>query len=669
MPKRSFIWSCLLWCLGARMAEAQASAVGPHSPSATLTVIVAIVMDNLDVKPVPLFELWITPAGGGEPRTFRTKLDGTVVAAVSPGSYWVEGAQPAVIASKSYEWKVLVEARASDTRVELTNANATVRGAESFALAQAAGGVPTPSVQPTPAVNATSAPVGQADVPAGIAATAAANASAPAPLPPGAPRQRQMAPEMEIYRSVRGGVFRIESGLSHGSGFLVDTSGFILTNAHVVSGQSRASAALDSATRVEAQIVYRDDERDVAVLRVSPDAVRGRPAVPLSVGSPLVDPGERVFAIGYPLHQDQTLTGGIVSGLREGAIISDVNINHGNSGGPLLTLAGEVVGINTFGDMPDNGGPGIYGAIPITRAIEPLSKARSKAETLPAPSPSLLASMPSGRFSAHDLKAFADSVKYKRYDMFDSISVGKFYLSLTTPPIAYVRRKAIEEIIGKDRKKREARGKIDEASRYSENREYRDWAEYVGDDRAPVVVFSMDPKVGETSGSVFRRLLVTGLNGKATMRFSGDLESAYIYRNGMPVEPLIGGSTPEKAYVDNRWVDLKDVANYGIYVVAAEVFAPDAEGTPPSIVVEIADLKNPTAESCRELPRQVVATVWNDFVLYHRSRGEPFMPADPKARPAKPVSVNEICAASRKVRKAPPVEHSDPPNTMGTRRP
>ena len=60
-------------------------------------------------------------------------------------------------------------------------------------------------------------------------------------------------------------------------------------------------------------------------------------------GEGLVVTGERVLAIGFPLNQEMTLTTGIVSGVRDGAIISDVNINHGNSGGPMMNLAGEVV--------------------------------------------------------------------------------------------------------------------------------------------------------------------------------------------------------------------------------------------------------------------------------------------------------------------------------------
>jgi putative serine protease PepD len=596
---------------------------------------------------------------------------------VPPGSFRIEAAQPVTVNGTSYEWNVTINAPAGETRVELTNQNATTRAGGSAAVAQAPGTGFTPSSPtlvagpgPAEAVPASATGGSTPDQPvATVAIVSAGDAPRPTAGPPAPARQRQMAPEMEIYRQVRTGVFRIEAGLAHGTGFLVDTAGFILTNAHVVSGQSKAAAALDSATRVEAQIVYRDDERDVAVLRVSPAAVRGRPALQLSVGSPLVDPGERVFAVGYPLNQEQTLTSGIVSGVREAAIISDVNINHGNSGGPLMNLAGEVVGINTFGDFTTQGGPGISGAILITRAIEPLSTARGKAAKLPMPSPMPLPSLPPGRFTTHELKAFADSVKVTRYEAFDSISVGKFEIALTTPPIAYVREKAFEQIVGKDRKKREARANLDENARYSEMRESRDWQEYVGDERAPVIALTVEPKLGETSGSVFRRLLVTGLGGKTTIRYSGDLEAASIYRNGEPVVPLTGGTTPVKQYIDNRWVDLKDVANYGFYVVAADAFAPGADGVPPSIVIELADLKNPGNESCRELPPDVVAIVWNDFALYHAARGEPFTAADPKARPAQAPNISAVCAASRKARNAPPVERSDAPNPMGGIRP
>jgi hypothetical protein len=322
----------------------------------------------------------------------------------------------------------------------------------------------------------------------------------------------------------------------------------------------------------------------------------------------------------------------------------------------LLNLAGEVVGINTFGDFTTQGGPGISGSIIITKAVEPLSAARSKAATLKPPSAALLFPIPSGRFRTQDLKAFADSAEPARYAAFDSIGVGKFYVSLTTPPIAYVRLKAFEAAVGKDRKKREERAHMDSEARFSEMREFRDWMEYVGDERAPVIALTIEPRVGETTGSIFRRLLVTGAAGKATVRYSADLEGAFIFRNGEPVVPLKGGSTPVKAYVDNQWVDLKDVANYGYYILSADAFAPDANGAPPSIVIELADLKNPTSGSCRELPRELVATVWNDFVLYYGAQGKPFVISDPRNRTVAGPDKAAVCRASRDARGAPPEE-------------
>jgi S1-C subfamily serine protease len=569
-----------------------------------ITLTVAIVGDNLSVKPVPLHELRFTPTAGGEALVVRTALDGTAVATLPAGQYALESAAPVTIGGTSYLWRVTVDAVGGPLKLELTNANAT-----------------TASSSTTPA------------------------------------RTRQMAPEMEVYRAVRAGVFRIESGLSHGSGFLVDPTGLILTNAHVVAGQLTAAAVLDSATRLPLQIVHRDNDADVAVLRVAPERVRGRPVLPLGQAIPLVEAGERVFAIGYPLNQDQTLTSGIVSSIREGAIISDVNINHGNSGGPMLNLAGEVVAINTFGDFTNQGGPGISGSIVITRAAGPVAEARLKVPSLPAPDSTPLPLLPSGRFRIQDLKAFADSVKPAHYARFDSIGIGRFFVTVTTPPIAYVRQKAFEAAIAKDRKKREEKAGIDAEARYSEMRDFRDWNEYVGDERAPVVALTVEPKVGETSGSVFRRLLLTGPGGKATVRYSADLQDAFIFRNGQPVSTLRGGTTPVKAYVDNSWVDLKDVANYGYFVLPAEAFAPDSAGTPPSVVIELADFKNPASGNCKELPREVTATIWNDFALYYGATGEAHIRADPSKKPVDAPDKSDVCKQSRKARGAPPLEY------------
>ena len=585
---------------------------GAASAMTSVTIAVAIVGDNLAIKPVPLHELRLNrlTQSATEPIVTRTGLDGTTTVAVPSGRYEVTSAQAVTVDGTQYFWMVPLDVDGAGlARLELTNANAKT------ATAPTAGAAPV--------------------------------------------RTRQMAPEMAVYRNVRAGVFRIEAGLGHGSGFLVDTTGLILTNAHVVGGQRRAVAILDSLTRIPLQILYRDDNADVAVLRAAPSLLRGRPVLPLSKESPLVEVGERVFAVGYPLHQEQTMTSGIVSSLRDGAVISDVNINHGNSGGPLLNLTGEVVAINTFGDFTDEGGPGISGSVVITRATGPLDIAIARADSAGPPDVKTLPPIPRGRFRIEDLKSVADSVNSKQYAKFASIGVGRFAVSVTTPPIAYVLQKAFEREVGKDRKKREDRAGVTDDERFSEMRNLRDWMEYVGDRRAPVVAMAVEPKIGETTGSVFRRLMVTGVAGKATIRYSGDLQEAFFFRNGEAIVPLKGGTTPVKQYVDNRWVDLKDVANYGFYVLSASDFAPDADGVPPSIVVELADFKNPTLAACRELSRDLTAAVWNDFRPYLEAQGITYIRADPTKVAVGAAQKEAVCAKSRLARGAPPVQQAD----------
>jgi len=444
-------------------------------------------------------------------------------------------------------------------------------------------------------------------------------------------------PAAALFERLKGSVFRIEAGLAHGSGFLADTlGGVVITNSHVVEAAEgdEISAVLDSATRVRAQVLSRDPDADIAVLRLPADYIAHRFRIPLQhpVERPPVVAGERLAAMGYPLNQGLTITSGIASSVRAGAIISDVNINHGNSGGPLLNVDGEVVAVNTFGDVSDQGGPGVSGSILIARAGPALARAAAELAQTQAPNADLLPVMPVDQLEVGTVKAEADTADPDRYRDFAGRDVGGFELTIQTPIQTLVAVKAHENDIAKDRKKREARAGLPEAQRFSEVREYRDWAEYVGAPTAPVVSFAIIPKVGETGGSVFKRLML-GPNLRATYKFKGDVRGAQIFRNQQPVEPIKGGHAPTKMYVDNQWVSLKDVADAGFYVFDVEVLRPDDSGAPPSIVVAIRDLKNPNKLKCIELPMDVVAAAWNDFEsFYAQSRpGAGFHRADPRA--------------------------------------
>ncbi len=141
---------------------------------------------------------------------------------------------------------------------------------------------------------------------------------------------------------------RIAGTSGSGSGFVVDSAGYILTNEHVIDGAGRLTVVFDDGTRSTPSVIASDAARDIALLKV--DATRQLTALPFATE---VREGDEVIALGYPLDLDDrmTVTRGIVSAFRTfggvAYVQTDAATNPGNSGGPLLNLRGEVVGMNT----------------------------------------------------------------------------------------------------------------------------------------------------------------------------------------------------------------------------------------------------------------------------------------------------------------------------------
>jgi 2-alkenal reductase len=144
---------------------------------------------------------------------------------------------------------------------------------------------------------------------------------------------------------------RTQQGMGSGSGVIFSEEGYILTNNHVVEGASQLAVVFADNSRREAQLIGTDPLNDIAVIQVDGEV----PAVAALGDSAALQPGETVLAIGSPLGNFRnTVTAGVVSALNrsvgsmEGLIQTDTAINSGNSGGPLINLRGEVVGINTL---------------------------------------------------------------------------------------------------------------------------------------------------------------------------------------------------------------------------------------------------------------------------------------------------------------------------------
>ncbi len=157
-----------------------------------------------------------------------------------------------------------------------------------------------------------------------------------------------------------------------GSGLIIDPSGLIVTNKHVVEGASLITVTLQNGLSYRGTLLVAAAQADIALIKI--DAPTRLTALPLGDSSRL-RVGEPVFAIGNPLGLGGTVTSGIISALGrdiattpyDDFIQTDASINHGNSGGPLFDLAGHVIGINTAFETPSdaaNGSVGLGFAIP-----------------------------------------------------------------------------------------------------------------------------------------------------------------------------------------------------------------------------------------------------------------------------------------------------------------
>jgi putative serine protease PepD len=160
---------------------------------------------------------------------------------------------------------------------------------------------------------------------------------------------------------------------AQGSGFVYDRDGHIVTNEHVVDGATSVSVRFSNGASYDAEVVGTDASTDLAVLKVDAPSSLLQPLALADSGD--LEVGDGVVAIGSPFGLEETVTTGIVSALHRqmtspngftinDSIQTDAAINHGNSGGPLLSLQGEVVGVNAQIRSDSGGSDGIGFAIP-----------------------------------------------------------------------------------------------------------------------------------------------------------------------------------------------------------------------------------------------------------------------------------------------------------------
>ena len=234
---------------------------------------------------------------------------------------------------------------------------------------------------------------------------------------------------------MRRSVFLVETESGHGSGFLVDSSGLVVTNHHVIGSGSYLAVGIDPRHKYPAVVIARDPLKDLALIRVHPRAVES--IVPLPLAGPAastVKVGERVLAIGSALTDDGTvLTAGMVSQVTAETLIADLNVNSGTSGGPLLNLAGEVVGICTFFKKAA-AGPGLAGIMRADIAL-PFVTGASVGASMPLPSPEPL---PVASLTPYPAIALRERAVALRDPSSYGVTINGMRIDVLTPPVVYL---------------------------------------------------------------------------------------------------------------------------------------------------------------------------------------------------------------------------------------
>jgi S1-C subfamily serine protease len=432
--------------------------------------------------------------------------------------------------------------------------------------------------------------------------------------------ERRIAEETILFQRLRYGVVTVEGEVGHGSGFIVDPAGIILTNQHVIRSSKEVRVRFGPDRKVQAIILHADPQKDIAALWVNLDMFPEFAVLPFAKSTegeaPVVE-GEHVLAIGSPLSQRKIFTVGIVSKVEDRAIISDINVNPGNSGGPLINSLGEVVGLVTFAEQAQ-AGPGISGIVRIEEAESVLRAARDAMATTGRPSAELLPVEPEIKFP---LEGLARAITVEKFDRKKyTLGVDKYDITLFTPVLKwYAREEArIEAAREKEKERRKKKGAV--RGTFDPLVQLRNWAEYVGEYDAVVEVLAM-PEVGPTGGSVFWSSLaaVGGASIGLRYKFKAEFYEMSLLCDGTDVVPIRRGKIE---HVGDLPKYLGTQAHYtfaGLYTYPYTVFD---QGNCRRLEVRVFSEVDPSRPATKILEPKHIQAVWSDFKSYRERIAE-----------------------------------------------
>jgi S1-C subfamily serine protease len=553
MRKARFAAACLLLF---------APALRPQAGLSKVIVRAVLVDKDLNQKPVPHLTLVLAPGSENAEgsREFRTDFAGNAEIEAPPGTVRLTTPQGVDFQGRHYTWEIEVNVSGESISVDLSNDNARVTD---LASAEAAPKVDDLTV---------------------------------------------------MFQKCQKSVVTVWSEIGSGTGFIIDSAGLILTNQHVVGPSELISVQFDAKRKVAAKVLAFDAERDIAVLYADLSAFPGALAAPIAAahaGRELAVEGERVFTIGSPLGLEKIITAGIVSKVEARAIISDVNINHGNSGGPLFNSVGEVIGITTF-LVPGGNGPGVAGIVRIDRTLSVVEQARKKMTDVFQPSARLLPVEPGDPYPLDSLKEMAriDKLDRKPY----VFSFGGYDVALGTPLLEYELRQEVTRKATHEKEKRSRTRDDNGGNTFEPLQDLHGWAEYTGDYK-PVLLVQVAPQLRETFASILGRELAPStelFTGGPRFRFKTDFYRMKLLCGAKEVEAIQPGKAATVVNAHGAFVNVTDATYVGIYSYPPDAISPSCG----KVTLQIFSEKDPGKAESRDLDQKTIDRVWNDFRPY-----------------------------------------------------
>jgi S1-C subfamily serine protease len=419
-----------------------------------------------------------------------------------------------------------------------------------------------------------------------------------------------------MFQKYQKSVVTVWSEIGHGTGFIVDSSGLILTNQHVVGPSEYLAVQFDAKRKVAAKLLAFDAEKDIAVLWANlepfPEAVVA-PLVPASSTDPQVVEGERVFTIGSPLSLQKILTTGIVSKVEQRALFSDININHGNSGGPLFNSLGMVVGLTTFKEQPTS----VSGIVRIGEAEPLLGRAKTKMHETQRPGSVLLPVEPT---DPYPLDALKEKIKSAKFDSRSYLfTEGSFDVALVTPVLTYKLQKGAGLAAAEEKGRRTRKHNESVQNTFEPLQEMHEWAEYIGEYK-PMLLIQAEPQLRETFMSALARGMASSggyYAGPAHLKFKTDFYRMKLFCGDKEIEPIQPGKVATVRNDHSAFVNITDATYVGIYSYPPDAISPSCG----KVTLQLFSEKDPGKSESRDLDQKSIERIWNDFQPYLAARG------------------------------------------------